>query len=197
MLFAQLANYKKQAGIALLTIFIAYTPVKDAIAWTSTLMEKASVDLVDISFGRNLFVQQDSHHMKENSYMKVAHQPQNLAGPQIIYTRFKFSNPTNNPVTFDKIWLTLSYQDGSSEYTTDYNLYDAHSRQRLVGNRAQIAAHSEVEVLASYRFVPSYRDSKPATLQISWEGSNQLRESSCKVALANLQENNFGTGCHL
>ena len=187
----KLSHYKNKGLIFMCALFVAYTPMKDAIAWGNSIINEASITLVDISFGTNFPWQ----NQQQSGYVKAAKNKQTLLGPQIIYTRFKLSNPSNQSTPFKKIWLTFSHQDGTTEYTTDYNLYDANTRQKLIGNTVQLAANSEIELLASYRFIPSYINSSPESIQISWESKKQLRESSCELLFSELRDNNFGHFC--
>ncbi|TBR45122.1 hypothetical protein CBF23_000230 [Marinomonas agarivorans] len=195
-------SVKMKVALIFCAAFILYTPIKDAIQFSSTFLQSSSVELVDISFGNSSPWHQPVHNQLNQPnhphFVKVANPlsvAQPLNGPQIIYTRFKVSNPNNTTETFKNIWLTFKHENGITGYTTDYSLYNAQTRQKLIGNRVQLAPNSEIELLASYRFIPSYVDSKPISIQVSWEGKKQLRHSGCELNFAKLSENNFGNQC--
>lgn len=191
-----LMKIKMKSILLALAVFVAYPPLKDAVNWSSAFFNKSSIHLVDISFGTSFPWQ----NHQQSGYVKVSstqHNPATpLMGPQIIYTRFKLSNPSSETTSFKKIWLTFKHENNTSEYTTDYNLYDIHTRQKLIGNQVQLAPNSEIELLASYRFIPSYPNHQPESIQISWEGKEQLRESSCELAFHKLAQNSFGHECN-
>lgn len=168
-----------------------YAPAKDLIEFTKTHFAQQTIQIVDASFGTKMPWQENN-----TAYLKVSQNAQSsLSKPQIIYTKLRFSNPTSNPKTYRKIWLNFSHENGDQEYTTDYTLYNAENRQRLIGQSIQLGANSSIDVVAAYRFIPSYKNKSPATMSVSWEGQNLLREKACEYNLKNFSNNAFQQQC--
>jgi len=174
-----------------LFVLAIYSPAKDVFAWVSKEFKNEQIQLIDISFGNKLPWQKQA---QDYTYLATSNN-QAAYRPQIIHTRLKLSNPSNESKSFKKIWLTFEHANGATEYTTDYSLYHIKTRQKLVGSSVKLAANSEIELLASYRFIPSYPNSKPQNLKVSWENESYLRKKSCQLNFENLAMNDFGQTC--
>lgn len=181
--------------IALL-VFIAlaiYAPAKDLIKFAEAQLAKESIQIVDASFGTNMPWQEAT-----SSYVKVNQNAQtSLARSQIIYTKLRFTNPTAETQTYRKIWLNFSHANGDQEYTTDYTLYNTETRQRLIGQSIQLGPNSTIDVVAAYRFIPSYKNASPVSMSVSWEGQNLLRDKACEYSLHNAAGSTFQYQCGL
>ncbi|KJZ09833.1 hypothetical protein OA92_21230 [Marinomonas sp. SBI22] len=178
--------------ILVLFLLAAYSPVKDMLSWTAKQFANESIQLVDISFGNRLPWQAENNNY---TYVNTSNnQPSYTA--QVIHTRIKLSNPSNESKSFKKIWLTFEHANGATEYTTDYSLYNIETRQKLVGSTVKLAPNTELELLASYRFIPSYPTSKPQNLKVSWENESHLREKGCLLNFDDLAINDFGQSCY-
>lgn len=175
-----------------LFILAAYSPVKDALIWSAKQLANENIQLVDISFGSSLPWQDKS---QEYTYLAASNNTPSYSA-QVIHTRLKLTNPSNESKSFKKIWLTFEHENGATEYTTDYSLYHIKTRQKLIGSTVKLAANSEIELLASYRFIPSYPNSKPQNLKVSWENESYLREKGCLLKFEDLAMNDFGQTCH-
>ncbi len=168
-----------------------YAPLKDLAQFLQSYLAKESVVIVDASFGSAMPWQ-----TTPSSYLKVSQQAQtSLTQPQMIYTKLRLENPTPKPQTYRKIWLNFSHENGGQEYTTDYTLYNVETRQRLVGQSVQLGANSSIEVVAAYRFIPSYHNTAPVSMSVSWEGENHLRSKACEYSLHNTASNSFRYQC--
>lgn len=179
---------------ALLSVIILalYAPAKDLIQLTKAHFLQQTIQIIDASFGTKMPWQENNI-----SYLKVSQNRQSsLSRPQIIYTKLRFSNPTSEPKTYRKIWLSFSHENGEQEYTTDYTLYNAETRQRLIGQSIQLGANSSIDVIATYRFIPSYKNKSPITMSVSWEAKNLLREKACEYSLKNFAHNTFQQQCN-
>lgn len=177
----------------LLSIFIiaaSYAPIKDALAWTDKALSRQQIALVDISFGNRMPWQE-----QKTGYLQVSQSENQLDTPQLIYTRLKFDNPTDQPVTFRKIWLNFEHANGAMEYTTDYTLYDSRTHRRLIGKTIELGPQQEIEILAAYRFIPSYPNSQPQNIKLSWEGDDLLRSSACAYRIKDANTATFGHQC--
>lgn len=184
-------SVKKYAVLSLAAIAL-YAPVKDLIAMTNQYLGKESVKIVSTSFGGATPWQKNSAY----GLVKVGHNAQSsLVKPQVIYTKLRFENPTTETKHYRKIWLSFEHKNGSQEYTTDYTLYDPQTNQRLIGQSVQLGANSHIEVIAAYRFIPSYKNTPPATMSISWQGEGLLRESACQYDLQQSTHNYFNYEC--
>lgn len=184
-------NINKLVLFSILSLAL-YAPAKDAFDYAEQFFAKQSIEIVDASFGGKTPWQKTSGY----SFVKVSQNAQSsLSHPQIIYTRLKLTNPTNQPQTYRKIWLSFDHQDGSEEYTTDYTLYDPQTNQRLIGQTIQLGANSSVDVIAAYRFIPSYHNETPVTMSVSWEGQNLMREHACDYNLKTSSQNYFNYQC--
>ena len=184
-------RYFKQVVIGALTALALYAPTKDLISFIGGLTKQQNIEIIDASFGSSMPWQ-----TQEMSYVKVAQQVKpSFATSQMIYTRLRLDNPTSAPQTYRKIWLNFEHENGGREYTTDYTLYNAETRQRLIGQSVQVGANSSVEVIAAYRFIPSYRHQIPSTMSVSWEGNDLMRENACAYDLKSMMTNNFNTQC--
>lgn len=169
-----------------------YAPVKDLLKLTESVFAKETIQIVDASFGTNMPWQED-----DMSFVKVSQNAQtSLSRAQIIYTKLRFSNPTQDPQTYRKIWLNFSHEHGDQEYTTDYTLYNTETRQRLIGQSVQLGPNSTIDVIAAYRFIPSYKNKSPVSMSVSWEGQNLLRHKACEYDLASSAGNTFQYQCH-
>ncbi|SHF54554.1 cutinase [Marinomonas polaris DSM 16579] len=168
-----------------------YAPAKDLVQFAETHFAKESIQIVDASFGTNMPWQEAS-----SSYVKVSQNAQtSLSSSQIIYTKLRFTNPTSKPQNYRKIWLNFSHANGDQEYTTDYTLYNTETRQRLIGQSIQLGANSSIDVVAAYRFIPSYKNKSPISMSVSWEGQNLLRDKACEYDLHNTAGNTFQYQC--
>lgn len=175
---------------ALVAIVVAmYAPAKDLLSFANQTVAKAKIELATISFGGNTPWNTNSSDL---GFVKAS---QSLAVPQQIFTKFTLKNPSSSSVTYRKIWLYFEHENGNREYTTDYTLYDPATRQRLIGHSVELGPNSEVEVLASYRFIPSYKQSSPETVSISWESDDHFRDSSCQYPLSTDSLSQFGVTC--
>ena len=179
--------------IALLALlpFALYAPAKDLIDFVETRFAKQTIEIVDASFGTNM-PWQDSN----SAYVKVGMNAQSsLSRSQVIYTKLRFSNPTSETQTYRKVWLNFSHENGDQEYTTDYTLYNAETRQRLIGQSIELGPNSTIDVVAAYRFIPSYKNKSPVTMSISWQGQSVLRDKACEYDLKNRSGNTFQYQC--
>ncbi|MFT2111396.1 hypothetical protein [Marinomonas sp. 2405UD68-3] len=176
--------------VLLLLCVALYAPVKDAINLAIASFNKHTIELTNISFGGSFPWQETS---SVNTLQKVSSQA--LRTPQLIYTKLKLSNPTNKTVVYRDIWLNFEHDNGSLEYTTDYHLYDVSTRSRLVGRSIELGPKSSINVLASYRFIPSYPSSVPKSVTVSWEAENLLRYSACDYSVSNTSLNSFSKAC--
>lgn len=177
--------------IGLLLIVALYAPIKDIINLISDSLKQHTIELTNISFGGVLPWQES---LSKSAYQKVS-TTNTLSTPQLIYTKLKFTNPTNKTVIYRDIWLNFEHENGALEYTTDYNLYDMTTRSRLVGHSIELGPNSSISVLASYRFIPSYPNSTPKSVTVSWEGENLLRNSACNYSVSNSSLNSFSKTC--
>ncbi|MBR7889511.1 hypothetical protein J9B83_11220 [Marinomonas sp. A79] len=180
-------------NIIFLTILVLalYAPTKDVLRYLSSQMASESIHIVDASFGNTLPWQ-----TSRSSYLTVNQNAQSsLSTAQVIYTKLQFTNPTSEPQSYRKIWLNFLHENGDQEYTTDYVLYNVETRQRLIGKSIELGPNSSTTVMAAYRFIPSYKNTTPITMNVSWEKSNSLRESACDYNLANGAENTFHHQC--
>lgn len=175
-----------------LFVLAAYSPIKDAILWSAKQLASETIQLVDISFG-NSFPWQNKQ--QDYTYLAASNQQPSYRA-QVIHTRLKLSNPSNEAKSFKKIWLTFEHANGATEYTTDYSLYHIETRQKLIGSTVKLAPNTELELLASYRFIPSYPNSKPQNLKVSWENESYLREKGCLLKFEDLAMNDFGQSCY-
>ncbi|AEF54548.1 hypothetical protein [Marinomonas posidonica] len=190
--FASVPSLQKMAALGLAALAL-YAPVKDLMDYTGTLFAKQTIQIVDVSFGANMPWQKNHSH-----YLNVSNNAQtSLSRAQVIYTKLRFENPTSEPQTYRKIWLNFSHDNGDQEYTTDYTLYNKETRQRLIGQSVQVGPNSSVDVIAAYRFIPSYKHKSPISMSVSWEGKSLLREKACEYGLANTAENAFYNQCGL
>lgn len=168
-----------------------YAPAKDLVQFAKTHFAQQTIQIVDASFGTKMPWQENNA-----SYLKVSQNAQSsLSQPQIIYTKLRFSNPTSEPKKYRKIWLNFSHENGDQEYTTDYTLYNTETRQRLIGQSIQLGANSSIDVVAAYRFIPSYKNKSPITMSVSWEGQSLLREKACEYNLQSSAGNAFQQQC--
>ncbi|MBM6550386.1 hypothetical protein [Marinomonas ostreistagni] len=170
-------------------VIAMYAPAKDLLAFASQSVASAQIELTTISFGGNRPWSSQNDH---SPYVRAS---QSLSAPQEIFTKFTLKNPSNEAVTYRKIWLYFEHPNGNREYTTDYTLYDPATRQRLIGRSVELGPNSEVTVLASYRFIPSYQQSMPETVSISWETDPKLRDASCQYKLPTESLSQFGVNC--
>jgi len=188
-------NLSRNSNIYLiigLFLLAAYSPVKDTLFWLAKQFANESIQLVDISFGNKFPWQKNNEGY---TYLEASNNQPSYSA-QIIHTRLKLSNPSNESKSFKKIWLTFEHANGATEYTTDYSLYHIETRQQLVGSSVKLAANSEIELLASYRFIPSYPNSKPQNLKVSWENESYLRDKGCLLSFDDLAMNDFGQTCY-
>ncbi|MGO2355462.1 MAG: hypothetical protein ACTH58_12105 [Marinomonas foliarum] len=183
-------NIHKIALLGVIALAL-YAPAKDLIKFSETHFSKESIQIIDASFGTNMPWQEAS-----SSYVKVNQNAQtSLSRSQIIYTKLRFSNPTSEPQTYRKIWLNFSHENGDQEYTTDYTLYNSETRQRLIGQSIQLGPDSSIDVVAAYRFIPSYKHKSPVSMSVSWEGQSLLRDKACEYSLHNTAGNTFQYQC--
>ncbi|TYL47710.1 hypothetical protein [Marinomonas sp. IMCC 4694] len=168
-----------------------YAPIKDIVQYISAHFESETIQIVDASFGSHLPWQEPN-----TTYLKVSQNARaSLSHPQIIYTKLRFVNPTSEHQSYRKIWLNFSHQNGDQEYTTDYTLYNSETRQRLIGHSIQLGPNSAIDVVAAYRFIPSYRDKSPVSMSVSWEGQHLLRERACDYNLKEAANTTFHYQC--
>jgi len=180
----------KAALLGLIALAL-YAPAKDLVQFTKTHFAQQTIQIVDASFGTKMPWQENNA-----SYLKVGQNAQSsLSRSQIIYTKLRLTNPTADSKTYRKIWLNFSHENGDQEYTTDYTLYNTETRQRLIGQSIQLGANSSIDVVAAYRFIPSYKNKSPVTMSVSWEGQSLLREKACEYSLKNLEGNAFQQQC--
>ena len=177
--------------IGALAALALYAPIKDASQYLAAHFKKQNIEIVDASFGAKTPWQKDSP-----GYLKVSQQTQpSLTQAQVIYTRLRLNNPTNQSQTYRKIWLNFEHENGGREYTTDYTLYNIETHQRLIGQDVQLGPNSSIDVIAAYRFIPSYGREAPAIMSVSWEGNNLMRENACEYDLKTAMKNNFHYQC--
>lgn len=168
-----------------------YAPAKDAIGFIETLFSKQTIHIIDASFGSQMPWQEE-----HNPLLKVSHNAQSsLSRSQVIYTKLRLNNPTTETKTYRKIWLNFSHENGDEEYTTDYTLYNPTTRQRLIGQSIELGPNSSTEVIAAYRFIPSYRHKSPTTMSVSWEEKDLLRGSACQYDLKAMSNSVFNYEC--
>jgi cutinase len=168
-----------------------YAPAKDLIQYVEMQFARENIQIVDASFGTNMPWQESN-----SAYLKVSQNAQaSLSRSQIIYTKLRLTNPTSKPQTYRKIWLNFSHDNGDQEYTTDYTLYNTETRQRLIGHSIQLGPDSTIDVVAAYRFIPSYKNKSPISMSVSWEGQNLLRENACQYNLETAAGNTFQYQC--
>lgn len=190
--FASAPRLQKFALFGLVALAL-YAPAKDLVEYSRSVFAQEQIAIVDVSFGANMPWQNTQSH-----YLKVGSNAQSsLSKAQVIYTKLRFDNPTNETQTYRKIWLNFSHENGDQEYTTDYTLYNKETRQRLIGQSVQVGPNASVEVIAAYRFIPSYQHKTPISMSVSWEGQNLLREKACEYGLMNTAENTFNYKCGL
>lgn len=185
-------TYRPRNLIFLIILVLAlYAPTKDILHYLSRQMASESIQIVDASFGNTLPWQSS-----RSGYLTVHQNAQSsLSRAQLIYIKLHFDNPTLEPQSYRKIWLNFAHENGDQEYTTDYVLYNVETRQRLVGKSIELGPESSTTVMAAYRFIPSFKETTPVTMNVSWEKSNLLRESACDYSLANGAENTFHHQC--
>ena len=168
-----------------------YAPAKDLVKLAESHLAKESIQIVDASFGSTMPWQEAN-----SSYIKVSQNAQSsLSRSQIIYTKLRFTNPTSESQTYRKIWLNFTHENGDQEYTTDYTLYNTETRQRLISQSVQLGPNSSIDVVAAYRFMPSYMNKSPISMSVSWEGQNLLRDKACEYDLHNTAGNTFQYQC--
>jgi len=189
-LMSPLRTIHKVALLGVIALAL-YAPAKDLIQYTHAYFAKGSIQIVDASFGTNMPWQESN-----SAYLKVSQNAQeSLSRSQIIYTKLRFTNPTSEPQTYRKIWLNFSHGNGNQEYTTDYTLYNSETRQRLIGQSIQLGPNSAIDVVAAYRFIPSYKNKSPISMSVSWEGQNLLREKACEYNLKTTAGSTFQYQC--
>jgi hypothetical protein len=180
---------KVKTSLLLVALIAAlYAPVKDLIKFGRTQVATENISLGSISFG-NSYPWQSAQNV---GFVKAA---ASLSSPQKIFTKLVFENPTSEVVTYRKVWLTFTHENGAEEYTTDYSLYDPNTRQRLIGQSVEVGPNSKVEVLAAYRFIPGYRSGKPESVSISWEKENKMRGTACDYSLPQNAMSSFNKQC--
>ncbi|MCC4273912.1 hypothetical protein [Marinomonas communis] len=180
---------KSSYVILAMMLMAMYAPAKDLLNFASQKVAKASIELASISYGATSPWQRSTD---QTGFVKAS---QSLSQPQQIFTKFTLSNPSSESVTYRKIWLYFEHENGNREYTTDYTLYDPATRQRLIGHSIELGPNSDIEVLASYRFIPSYKQSSPTTVSISWESEDHYRDASCSYKLPTKSLSQFGVTC--
>lgn len=186
-----LLNYLRSKALyfALAAMLVGlYAPAKDLLQYANQSVVNADIKLSTISFG-------SSTPWQAQQNTGFVHASQSLAAPQQIFTKFTLKNPSNQTMVYRKIWLYFEHDNGNREYTTDYTLYDPTTRRRLIGHSVELGPNSEVTVLASYRFIPSYTQSAPETVSISWENDSHLRATSCQYSLSTNSLSQFGVSC--
>ncbi|TDO99742.1 hypothetical protein [Marinomonas balearica] len=180
---------KVKTSLLLIALIAAlYAPIKDLIKFGRTQVATESISLKSISFG-NSFPWQSAQQV---GFVKAS---ASLSSPQKIFTKLVFENPTNEVITYRKIWLTFAHESGAEEYTTDYSLYDPNTRQRLIGQSVEVGPNSKIEVLAAYRFIPGYSASTPESVSISWEKQNKMRGAACDYSLPQNAMSSFNNQC--
>ncbi|BFM48565.1 hypothetical protein [Marinomonas sp. THO17] len=188
-----IASRTQKFALFSLAALALYAPTKDLMEYSRSVFAQENIAIVDVSFGANMPWQNSPSH-----YLKVGSNAQSsLSRAQMIYTKLRFDNPTNETQTYRKIWLNFSHENGDQEYTTDYILYNKDTRQRLIGQSIQVGPNTSVEVIAAYRFIPSYQHKTPVSMSVSWEGQNLLREKACDYNLMKTAENTFNYECGL
>ena len=180
---------KSSYVMSVIIMMAMYAPAKDLLSFASQRVAKSSIELASISYGS---ANPWQNSVTQDGFVKAS---QSLSQPQQIFTKFTLSNPSNEPVTYRKIWLYFEHENGNREYTTDYTLYDPETRQRLIGHSIELGPNSNIEVLASYRFIPSYNESAPETVSISWESDSHYRDTSCSYKLPTKSLSQFGVTC--
>jgi cutinase len=184
-------NIHKIALLGVITLAL-YAPTKDLIEFADAYLAKQTIQIVDASFGTNMPWQETN-----SSYLKVSNNAQSsLSHSQIIYTKLRFDNPTSETKTYRKIWLNFSHENGDQEYTTDYTLYNKETRQRLIGQSIELGPNTSIDVIAAYRFIPSYKNKSPVSMSVSWEGQSLLRDKACEYNLRNMSNNSFQYQCN-
>ncbi|MFT2098873.1 hypothetical protein ACMUMQ_11000 [Marinomonas sp. 2405UD66-6] len=187
---APIRRTHKVTLVAIITLAL-YAPAKDVIDIISKHFSKQTIQIVDASFGTNMPWQEESA-----SFLKVSNNAQStLSRSQVIYTKLRLSNPTAEVKTYRKIWLNFTHENGDQEYTTDYTLYNTETRQRLIGQSIELGPNSSIDVIAAYRFIPSYKNKSPVTMSISWEGQSLLRDKACEYNLYNVSNTRFHYQC--
>lgn len=176
--------------LMLLCLVALYAPAKDFASFVEEQFSQHTIHLTNISFGGSLPWQTTQ---QTNGFQKVS--MNHLNQPQRIYTKLSLSNPTNKTVTYRRIWLSFTHENGNVEHTTDYQLYDVETRSRLIGKTIELGPNSHIEVLASYRFIPSYSESVPTKMSVSWEGSDLLRRAECDYEVNPNSFNSFNKTC--
>lgn len=177
--------------ISALAALALYAPIKDTVRYIESLFQKQNIEIIDASFGAKTRWQQQTP-----SYVKVSQSSTpSFTNAQVIYTRLRLSNPTSQPQSYRKIWLNFEHKTGARNYTTDYTLYNIETRQRLVGQSIQLGPNSSIDVIAAYRFIPSYTQKTPLTMSVSWEGNDLIRETACAYNLQTAMTNNFHYQC--
>lgn len=189
-LMSPVRNIQKVALLGVIALAL-YAPAKDLIQYVEMHLARENIQIVDASFGTNMPWQESN-----SAYLKVSQNAQaSLSRSQIIYTKLRLTNPTSEPQTYRKIWLNFSHDNGDQEYTTDYTLYNTETRQRLIGHSIQLGPDSAIDVVAAYRFIPSYKNKSPISMSVSWEGQNLLRENACQYNLKTAAGNTFQYQC--
>lgn len=187
---APIRKTHKVALIAIIALAL-YAPAKDVIDAISKHFSKQTIQIVDASFGTNMPWQEEN-----SSFLKVSSNAQStLSRSQLIYTKLRLSNPTSEVKTYRKIWLNFTHENGDQEYTTDYTLYNTETRQRLIGQSIELGPNSAIDVIAAYRFIPSYKSKSPVTMSVSWEGESLLRDKACEYKLQNASNTRFNYQC--
>ncbi|MEO9275509.1 hypothetical protein ABFY09_11650 [Marinomonas sp. 5E14-1] len=180
----------KVVFIAIIALAL-YAPAKDALDIISRHFSKQTIQIVDVSFGSNMPWQE-----KSTSFLKVSNNAQStLSRSQVIYTKLRLSNPTAEVKTYRRIWLNFTHDNGDQEYTTDYTLYNTETRQRLIGQSVELGPNSSIDIIAAYRFIPSYKNKSPISMSVSWEGQSLLRDKACEYNLHNASNTRFHYQC--
>ena len=180
----------KIALLAVLSLAL-YAPANDLMQYAETRFAKQTIQIVDASFGTNMPWQEANA-----SYLKVSQNAQSsLSRSQMIYTKLRFSNPTSESKTYRKIWLNFAHENGDQEYTTDYTLYNTETRQRLIGKSIELGPNGMIDVVAAYRFIPSYKNKSPISMSVSWECQGLIRDKACEYNLKNSSGNTFQYQC--
>ncbi|MEL0636423.1 hypothetical protein V6259_06540 [Marinomonas sp. TI.3.20] len=183
--------------IGALAVVALYAPIKDATHYLSSLFHKQNIEIVDASFGaKTPWQTQSSAYVKVSNSLSTINSKPSLSTPQIIYTRLRLNNPTTSSKTYRKIWLNFEHANGKREHATDYTLYNVETRQRLIGESVQLGPNSSVDVIAAYRFIPSYGRKTPESMSVSWEGKGLMREKACEYDLKTAVQNNFHYQCN-
>ncbi|TPE47337.1 hypothetical protein FJM67_14635 [Maribrevibacterium harenarium] len=174
----------------LLTLFLIamYAPAKDLLTLLQQQFSQANIGIQTISFGNQYPWQATTH----TGFVQAS---ESLTEPQQIFVRFSLQNPSATPQIYNKIWLYFEHENGDREYTTDYTLYDPVSRRRLIGSAVEVGPSTSVEVLASYRYIPSFQAREPVSISVSWQGDDVLRSSSCQYKLSTSAMTQTGAEC--